>query len=64
LVAAWSRCLRWRCNLRNGQNAKEQKAVAGKTVAHRLGDAAELLPHLVVLGLKISQREIHNGIFH
>lgn len=64
LATAWSRCVRGGCNLRNGQDAKEQKVVTRKSVANRLSNAAKSFPSLVALGLEVSQREIHNRILH
>ena len=64
LVVAWSRCVRGGCNLRNGQDAKEQKAIACESVANCLGDTTELGPGLVALGFEVAEREIHDRIFH
>src|SRR6185437_1700416 len=64
LATAWSRCVCGGCDLRNGQDAKEQKAISCQTNANCLSDTAELFPSLVVLGLQISERESHNCVFH
>jgi len=64
LATAWSRCVRGGCNLRDGQNAKEQKAIVCENIAGCLGHTAELRPGFLVLGLEISEREIHNRILH